>query len=148
MNSYLWNRNGRFYFRIRIPEELTPLFGKNEIRKALGTSSKRVALRHAHALFIHTNDRLEAMKERKPGFDNITLRLLNGVEATVDTGDLDRDLQDAKELLEFVKTSTEKSSVTSASKLSLSQLIEEYCSEKINEGAWTVEKNAPDPFCS
>jgi len=139
VNSYLWNRNGRFYFRIRIPDELTATFGKREIRKALGTSSKHIALKQAHALFVHVNDKLQAMKERITGFELITLRLLEGSEVTIDTGDADRDVQDAKELLEFVRNSNGKASVHAPKKLLLSQIIAEYCSVKVKEGAWTAK---------
>jgi hypothetical protein len=39
----LWNRDGVYYFRIRIPDDLKPDYGKAEIRFSLKTSNKKVA---------------------------------------------------------------------------------------------------------
>ena len=46
----LWNRNGVYYFRIRIPDDLKPHYpGKTEIRFSLKTSDKRDAIVRAAA---------------------------------------------------------------------------------------------------
>ncbi len=37
----LWNRDGVYYFRIRIPDDLKPDYGKAEVRFSLKTSSKK-----------------------------------------------------------------------------------------------------------
>jgi hypothetical protein len=36
-------RHGRYYFRCRIPADLVKVYGKNELKKALGTSSPQEA---------------------------------------------------------------------------------------------------------
>ncbi len=92
----------------------------------------------AHALFIQVNDTLESMKDRKPTVGLITCVAPNGTKIKVDTGDPDRDLQDAKELIKFIQESSGKTtpSKPNPSKL-LSEIIEEYCTEKLREGAWT-----------
>lgn len=43
----LWNRDGVYYFRIRIPDDLKLDYGKDEIRFSLKTSNKRVAVLQA-----------------------------------------------------------------------------------------------------
>jgi len=139
MNNYLWNRSGRYYFRIRIPNDLQPIFGQREIRAALHTNHKHKALRLAHALFVRAHDTIESMKDREPTLRLITCAFPGGPKIEVDTGDPDRDLQDAKELLKFIQQSTDNKARTDSkpSPTLLSNIIEEYCAEKLREGTWT-----------
>ncbi|MET0015017.1 MAG: site-specific integrase [Sedimenticola sp.] len=140
MNSYLLDRNGRFYFRIRVPETLQPYFGRREIKKSLGTSDKKTAYKLAHALFVEVNDTLERMKEREPQLKNIMMALTEGqiTSINVDSGDPERDLKDAQRLIETInRTVSPAPPQTPNSVTNLSIIVKEYCAEKLREKAWT-----------
>ena len=141
MNTYLQKRNSRFYFRIRIPDSLQSYFGCREIKKSLRTSDKKTAYKLAHALFVQVNDTLESMKERDPKLKSIAMDLTTERKIiTVDTGDPERDYQDAKGLLEVINYTTNRNSPTPViARSTLSEIIEEYCSEKLREKAWTLK---------
>ena len=53
----LWNRDGVYYFRIRIPDDLKLDYGKDEIRFSLKTSNKKVAVLQA------SSERTKALRE-------------------------------------------------------------------------------------
>lgn len=129
--SYLWNRNNKYYFRIRIPKEYQPHFqGRSELRKALSTSDKSTALRLSYPLFLQVSEVFESMK--KQGFDLFTVNLGNGASVDIDTGNPDKDREQAKKLLEDVGviSSTDRD-------INLPDLVEEYCQDKLKENAWT-----------
>src|SRR4051794_22908508 len=46
----LQRRGTRYSVRVRVPEELRPIFRKREITKALGTADKRQAVERLHAV--------------------------------------------------------------------------------------------------
>jgi len=57
-------RKGRFYINIRVPKELRPLYGKTEIiRKALGTSDYREAVREARYRAFEAETDFEAKRK-------------------------------------------------------------------------------------
>lgn len=47
LHSHCTRRDGRYYFRVRIPTDLVKMLGRSEIRKSLGTSDPKVARRRA-----------------------------------------------------------------------------------------------------
>lgn len=53
---HLTKRGSRYFFRRRVPDELRPLLGRNEIKKALGTSDFSEAKRRAAIETVRTDE--------------------------------------------------------------------------------------------
>jgi hypothetical protein len=65
--EYLFPRNGRWYLRVRVPIDLVPLAGTEEIKYSLGTNAKKGAkrqLRHELAKVESYFDELR--RNRRP----------------------------------------------------------------------------------
>ncbi len=60
-------RKGRYYLNIRVPKEVRPFYGKTQIiRKALGTSDYREAVREARYRAFEAESEFEAKRKILP----------------------------------------------------------------------------------
>ena len=139
---YLHKRKQSYYFRIRIPNSLQPLFnGRREVSKSLGSLSHREALSQAQALSIQFLDTFDTMTTSgNNSFNKILLSLLpDGTkQVTVDTGSDSKDTEIAKELLSTLDIGT-SNKTTDTTSVTLSVLVDSYLNEKSREGTWTAK---------
>ncbi|MDX2370705.1 MAG: site-specific integrase [Colwellia sp.] len=63
--SNLLLRNGRFYFRTRVPKDLVTIIGKKEIKKALGTSNRSEAKRRLPIEQLEAEETFEKARNTK-----------------------------------------------------------------------------------
>jgi hypothetical protein len=81
-HTNLLKRNGRYYFNLRIPKELRAAFGKETIRKALGTSDKREAIRSVrYQAFKAESDFAEKRREMERAGPSLVIRQITDREA-------------------------------------------------------------------
>ncbi|XPF94274.1 DUF6538 domain-containing protein [Colwellia sp. RE-S-Sl-9] len=64
--SNLLLRNGRFYFRTRVPKDLVTIIGKKEIKKALGTSNRSEAKRRLPIEQLEAEETFEKARNTRP----------------------------------------------------------------------------------
>ena len=57
----LQKRGSRYFLRVKVPTDLRPVIGKREIRKALGTSDPKEALKHVRKASAETDAMFDAM---------------------------------------------------------------------------------------
>ncbi|RKE34249.1 hypothetical protein B0G76_0245 [Paraburkholderia sp. BL23I1N1] len=65
MCTHLQKRDGRYYFRRRVPLDLVPLLCKTEISKALGTSNRAEAIRLCRAESLSTDEQFASLRSSK-----------------------------------------------------------------------------------
>ena len=58
----LQKRGSRYFLRVKVPTDLRLAIGKREIRKALGTSEPREALKRVRKAFAETDTMFEALR--------------------------------------------------------------------------------------
>jgi len=66
--AYAWkSRHGIYYLRCVIPEALRPLFGhRRELRRSLGTDSRRAAVRRARAYRVDIDKLMDQWSDPAP----------------------------------------------------------------------------------
>jgi len=75
--SYLLFSYGKYFFRMRVPKELQPILKKKELKRAIPTTDRRVAVR---AAIVYAADALEKFANLNSGGvmpDNPLLSLVN-----------------------------------------------------------------------
>lgn len=146
--NYIMQRGDRFYFRIRIPVSLRPLFDdRKEIRRPLGTGNPRLAMRLSQHFYLVCTDGFEQMKDTMTGFRQIVFTNPDGSKVEINQDSADTELEQAlalqKQAIELQlqqnkKTPTgAKTSTPSAPRLLLDQLVESYISYKTKDNAWS-----------
>jgi integrase len=73
MCTHLQKRDGRYYFRRRVPLDLVPILGKTEISKALGTSNRAEAVRLCRAESLLTDQLFASARSPQP--DPVSARI-------------------------------------------------------------------------
>ncbi len=136
---YLYQHKNSYYFRIRIPRDLQPILGKTEYKKALGKTNPHKAAILAQSFAIKLRESFEILRTEyamKKGLGLITYKdALTGSELIIDHNDPEeerRTLEKAKSLLNDFQTKAPSSKTT----IKLSQLMNDYCEEKVQEGSW------------
>jgi len=146
-SSYLQkNEYGIYYFRMAVPKALWSQLGRRELRKSLRTNEQARALSLAKILSGQAElyfQRLKGMardKDNFPGlitFDSLEIGDLkiSGGKIECDTPEEERrHLDTIKSLASKTQDGTPKEVFES---ILLSELIEEFCEEKVREGSWT-----------
>ncbi|MEA2094573.1 MAG: site-specific integrase [Pseudomonadota bacterium] len=162
--SYLFRRNGIFYFRFAIPAQLRKVYGgKTEIRKSLGTFDKTTA--QTLALYIAVHLKAHMTVKRKANLQDETRPELTRVLAEdtcplieIRLGEDDpviiinhdtyiEELYAAKEILSHlqpridshasVATPPSPTSSPTSTGITLSELTEKYTEEQLAAGNWS-----------
>lgn len=167
--SFLYRNpdSGILYFRTIIPKRHRHHFGKREVKRSLKTRDKVVAMGIAMRLYcnlqqeykriegglmnnkksqaIATEDELNRLRTEDDFLSFITfdeLDLPSGGKAkgvTIDTGDPDKDMAVARELLGQTPTSQQpvkQQTAPSTDSIKLSDAAKKYRTEKLREGSW------------
>ena len=146
--SYLLQRDSEvFYFRIAIPTDLRSFFKQREIKKSLGTSDLSYAYTLARMLADHTHKAFDecrnmAKKGTTPTeFSQIMVKITDGgvtKEIAIEREDPTEEAEIAARVLkELNVTSSGPAETARPSTTVLSEVIEEYRTEKDREEAWT-----------
>jgi Domain of unknown function (DUF6538) len=156
--TYLFRRrNGIYYFRTRIPSDLQPHFARSEISRSLKTRDPSAAIRLARMYIVQLQTAFDSirdihMRQRTELTELITISRTvqkgdktETTEIKIDRDDPNEERDVAKGLIESLSGTNHAvptHSETSKSGTKLSQLIEEYCTEKRSTEAWTSKTEA------
>ena len=64
-STHIIKRNGYYYFRVRIPQDLQPIFNRAEIKKSLKTDRFRIAKQRASLLSFYKEHVFEEIRTMK-----------------------------------------------------------------------------------
>ncbi len=134
---YLNRYKTSYYFRMRIPRDLQSVVGRCEYKKSLGKISPYKAAIIAQSLAIRLQESFEGIRTNKSMsklIQKITLSFPDGTKAEIDQDDPEEE----RKTLETLKGIMDSPGVRkfTESSILLSQLIEQYCAEKIREKCW------------
>lgn len=137
---YLLQRSHSFYFRIRIPLHLQPVFGKRELKKALDVNDRSKAQALALSLGLEAIGIFEKLSKKRldNSFVLISLKSLKGTKVTIEDPD---PAKEAEIAANFVREMDGTEDTKADSAIVLSTIIERYCAEKTRESTWS-EKTA------
>jgi integrase len=123
MPTYLFRRNGTYYFRFVIPSAERHRFnGRREIRRSLKTYDRQLAQLQAYRLYLDmTHD-----------ITHLTIIEKNGVKVSIHRKNPSEEAQIASSILGGTN-----STAKNGENITLSKLVAEYVEEKKRETSWT-----------
>ena len=134
---YLYRHKTSYYFRMRIPKDLQSVAERCEYKKSLGKIDPHKAAIIAQSLAIRLQESFETIRTHQTmngTFKNILYTSADGSQITIDHDDPEEE----RKTLETFKGMMGAPGVRkpTESSIQLSQLIKEYCAEKIRENSW------------
>jgi len=148
MAQYLFRRNGQYYFRLRIPASQRHHFnGKQEIRKALGTYNRQVAIYVSAVILAEMKKRftqkdIDALHEISKKEEDIrrayldpVLRLIKIKKNGADI-EIDYDNDDVKEIEAANRILGNSPDTNNQNTTPLTDVIAKYCKERTGR-KWT-----------
>lgn len=136
--------SGSINFRVAIPPELRPYFGKREIKRSLKTCNRKLAIQRARILAIRVHAAFIAIKDGDVMGNDLIEFLISRVapDGSKISMDFDVSKPEEKEFAERMMGNLVTPTAEPDSSILLSALIESYCDEKKREDSWSEKTEA------